>query len=79
MTFTIHWIRNLTSQKQRSQSDTPPPKAEGGQAGGQDTTTVFTAWRRGRLPFIGGINLRLAHQLSGKPAAGAGGKLVGSY
>ena len=34
---------------------------------------------RRRLPFIGGINVRLAHQLPGKPAAGTGSKQVGNY
>ena len=32
-----------------------------------------------RLSFIGSIDVRLSHQLPGKPAAGAGGKRVGSY
>ena len=31
----------------------------------------LTLLKPGRLPFIGGIDVRLAHQLPGKPAAGA--------
>ena len=45
----------------------------------QDVAAIFANWGERRLPFIGGIDVRLAHQLPGKPAAGAGGKRVGSY
>ena len=37
-----------------------------------DVTAVFTTQGRKRLPFIEGIDIRLPHQLLGKPAAGAG-------
>lgn len=37
-----------------------------------DMTAVFTTQGRKRLPFIAGIDIRLPHQLPGKPAAGAG-------
>ena len=43
----------------------------------QATAAVFATWWRKRLPFIGGIDVRWAHQLPGKP--GAGGKHAGSY
>ena len=39
--------------------------------GRQDTAAVFTTEGRRRLPFIGGIDVGLAHQLPGQPAAGA--------
>ena len=37
-----------------------------------DVTAVLTTQGRKRLPFIEGIDIRLPHQLPGKPAAGAG-------
>ena len=40
-----------------------------------DTVAVFTTWVRRRLPFIGGINIILAHQLPRKPMTGAGASL----
>ena len=56
-------------------SNMPPCTADGG----QDSAATLAIQGRRRLPFIGGIDIRLAHQLPGKPAAGAGGKHVGSY
>ena len=53
-----------------------PPCMVGGR---QDLAAIVATWGRKRLPFTGGIDVRLAHQLPGKPAAGAGGKHVGSY
>ena len=47
--------------------------------GKQDTAEVFATQGRGRLPVIDGTDIGLAHQLPGKPVAGAGGKHVGSY
>lgn len=41
-------------------------------------TASFATWRRRRLPFIRGIDIRLA-QLPGEPAAGAGSKHIGRY
>ena len=45
---------------------------------GQAITAIFPTQARRRLLFIGGIGLRLAYQLPGKPAAGAGSEHVGS-
>ena len=45
----------------------------------QDMAADFATRGRRRLPFIGGINVRLAHKSPGKPAAGAGSKHIGSY
>ena len=43
--------------------------ADGGK---QDMKAVFATQGRRRLPFIEGIDIRLAHLLPGKPAAGQG-------
>lgn len=48
----------------RSWSHTPPCVANGG----QEIEAVFAPRWRGRLPIIGGINVRLAYQLLEKPA-----------
>ena len=45
----------------------------------KDMAATFATWGRSKLPFIGGIEVRLTHQLPRKPAAGAGGKHVDSY
>ena len=45
----------------------------------QNAAVIFTTQETRRPPLIGGIDIRLAHQLPGKPAAKAGGKFVGSY
>ena len=47
----------------RSWSDTPLCVAEGR----QDLAAVLAPQGEGRLPFIGGIDVRLVHQLPGKP------------
>ena len=44
----------------------------------QNTAATPPTLKR-RLPFIGGRELRLAHQLPGKPTARAESKHVGSY
>ena len=44
----------------------------------QDVTAICATWEKRRLLFIGGIGGRLAYQLPGKPAAGAGSEHVGS-
>ena len=54
------------SDAPRSWSDIPTLCAEGG----QDMAAVFTPWGRGRLPVIGGVDVRLAHQLPRKLAEG---------
>lgn len=51
------------SAVQGSWSDTPLWTA----AGGRDRAAVFTTWGRGRLPVTGGIDVRLAYRLPGKP------------
>ena len=56
-------------------SNMPPCTA----ASGQDSAAIFAIQGRWRLPFIGGIGVQLAHQLPGKPEAGKGSRLVGSY
>ena len=38
--------------------------------GGQDMAAIFAPGERGRLPVIGGTNVRLAHQFLGKIAKG---------
>lgn len=61
--------------KAKSWSNTPLCSADSR----QDTATALTTQR---LPFIGRVDLRLAHQLLGKPEAemgGWGGKQVGSH
>ena len=59
------------ASKAKSWSNTPPCIADGE----QDTAAVFEIQQgEGRLPVIGGIDIRLAHQLPRKPAAGAGGR-----
>ena len=45
--------------------------------GSQDITALFAAQGRGKLPFIGGIDIRLAYKLPEKPAAGAKGRYIG--
>ena len=46
------------------------------QMAGRDMVAVFASraegvgWGIGRLPVLGGIDVRLAHQLPGKPAEG---------
>ena len=40
---------------------------------------ISTTQGRRRLPFIGDIDIRLVHQLPGKPVARAGGNHGGSY
>lgn len=45
----------------------------------KDSAAIFAIQGRWRLPFIGGIDVQLARQLPGKPEAGGGSKLVGSY
>ena len=55
-------------------NDSPPRTADSR----QDAEGTFATWGR-RLPFIWGIGVRLARQLPGKPASGAGGKHVGNY
>ena len=49
------------------------------QMAGRKDMAIFVIWGRKRLSSIGSIDVRLSHQLPGKPAAGAGGKHVGSY
>ena len=56
-------------------SNMPPCTADSG----QDSAAIFAIQGRQRLPFTGGIDVQLAHQLPGKPEAGKGSKLVGSY
>lgn len=51
----------------------------GRQASRPATAATFAPQGGGKLPFIVGIEVRLASQLPGKPVAGAGGKHVGSY
>ena len=46
--------------------------------GRQDMAAIFVTSGR-RLPFIGGIDIRLAHQLPRKSEGGAGVKHIGSY
>ena len=53
----------------------PPCTADSG----QDSAAIFAIQGRRRLPLIEGIDVQLAHQLPGKPEAGGGSKLVGSY
>ena len=48
-------------------------------AGRPATGATFAPQGSGKLPFIVGIEVRLASQLPGKPVAGAGGKHAGSY
>ena len=50
----------------RSWGNTPPGTADGG----QDRVAVFAPRGGGRLPVMGGIDVRLAHQLPGKLAVG---------
>ena len=45
----------------------------------QDMAANFATCGRRRLPFIGGIDVRLPQQLPGKPAAEAGGKHISSH
>lgn len=47
--------------------------------GKQNAAVMFTTWERRRPPLKGGIDIRSACQLPGKPAAKVGGKFVGSY
>ena len=49
-----------------SWSDTPPCVADCG----KDMAAVLATWGRGRLPVMGRTDVRLAHQLPGKPAEG---------
>lgn len=56
-------------------SNRPPCAADSG----KDSAAIFAIQGRWRLPFIGGIDVQLARQLPGKPEAGGGSKLVGSY
>ena len=56
-------------------SNTPPLIADSR----QDRAAIFSTQERKRLPFIEGIDVRLAHPLPGKPASGAGGPHVGGY
>ena len=73
------WIGNLTSLKQKSWSNTPLCTA----GSKKDRAAVFpTGGRRrgeGGYQLKGEVTVRLAHQLPGKPAAGAEGKHVGGY
>ena len=48
----------------RSWNNTQPCTSESG----QDVAAVFAPGGKGRLPVIGGVDLRLAHRLPGKPA-----------
>ena len=59
--------RGLTHLKRMGLKAIPPPCMAGSR---QDVTAIFTTQGRRRLPFVGGIDIRLAHQLPGKPAAG---------
>ena len=65
----VYWIGDLTSPKQRVLERHPTVYTASGR---QDIAAVFITWGRKRLPFIGGIDIRLAHQLPGKTEAGAG-------
>ena len=65
-TLTIYWIGNLTSPK-RSPGVTPH-HVQQTVAGPSSSLLEGRGWN---LPVIGGIDVRLAHQLPGKPAAGA--------
>ena len=66
----VYCTGDLTCLKQRSWSDTPPWPADGK----QNMVAIFTTRVRRKLPLIGESDVRLTHQLAGKPAAGAGGK-----
>ena len=55
----IYWIGDLTHPKQRVLEQHPKQNI------------AATHYLGGRLPFIGRIDVRLAHQLPGKPAGGA--------
>ena len=68
-----YWTWHLIQSKQKPWSYTPPQMAEGS----QDITALFAAQGRGKLPFIGGIDIRLAYKLPEKPAAGAKGRYIG--
>lgn len=46
--------------------------------GRQKATTTFMPQARKRLPFLGETDVRVAHQLPGKQAAGTGGRHRGS-
>ena len=65
--------RGSCTSERKALEQHPPWTADSGQ------DIVFATWGRRRLPFIGGIDIKLVNQLPGKPAAGAGSKCVGSY
>ena len=67
-----YWMWHLTQSKQKPWSYTPPQRAEGS----QDVTAIFATQGRRKLPFIGGIDIRLAYKLPTKPAAGAKGRYM---
>ena len=67
-----YWTWHLTQSKQKPWSYTPPQRAEGS----QDVTAIFATQGRRKLPFIGGIDIRLAYKLPTKPAAGAKGRYM---
>ena len=64
---TVHWIENLTSPKQNVLEWQPTTY---GREQAEHDSNLHYLWRR-RLPFIGEIDIRWAHQLPGKPATGA--------
>ena len=74
MIFLIHqWLIGqgiLHIQNKRSWSNTTPCTVDRR----QNIGAIFTTRGRGRVPFIGGIDIRLAYQLSGKLAAEAVGR-----
>ena len=80
-TSTVYWIGNPTRLKQKvlEQQSIMYGRRAGGRAGRQAGHDNKLTQGRKRLPFIEGIDFRLAHQLPEKPVAGAGSKHVDSY
>ena len=70
----VYWIGHLTGLQQNILQQ--HPIVYGRQKARHGSNLPYLGRRR--LPFIGGIEVRLAHQLPGKPAAGVGGKHTGS-
>ena len=74
-----NWGTSLTGNKHIQNKGPGAAPLHVWQMAGRKDMAIFVTWGRKRLSFIGSIDVRLSHQLPGKPAAGAGGNHVGSY
>ena len=67
-TSMVYWTGYLMHPKQKGLEQHPHCER---QPAGRTLQAICTAMGRWRLPFIGGSDVTLAHQLPRKPAAGA--------